>query len=126
MDLIIPLSQFHIIVCKKCQIGVLPNSQWDSHFRKHKISRQLRQTMKERALADPAAIQNEIELRDRFQYPVHQSAIEELPIYTDGLACEMHYDDGNYDFDQNLIRAISYHGLSTMDHGLRGSPRAKA
>ena len=94
MDLIERLSQFHIVVCRKCQIGVLPNSQWDSHFRRHKVAHRMRQMMKRRVLEDPDIIHNESELSDRFQYPVREPAIEQLPVYPDGSACSERGEDG--------------------------------
>jgi hypothetical protein len=94
MDLIQGLDQYHIVIYKKCRVGVLPSSQWDSHFKRHKVAFRLRQKMKESVLKDPNIIHNESELDERFRYPVKGSAIEQLPVYNDGLACNMVQGDG--------------------------------
>jgi hypothetical protein len=89
MDLIEQLSQFGIIVCKKCQIGVLPNSQWNSHFRKHQVAHSVRQGMRECMLEDPQIIRDEQQLEEKFEYPVGEVSLPQLPVYRDGLRCEM-------------------------------------
>lgn len=92
MDLIVYLSQLGVVTCKKCQIGVLPNSQWGTHFRKHHINHQTRQKMRQRILEYPEVIENDQQLGAQFQYPVRQPPIPHVTVYRDGLACEMQKD----------------------------------
>lgn len=93
-DLIEPLSQYHVVICKECKVAVLPNSQWNSHFKKHQVGARVRQEMKNQVCKDPNMIQDEQDLNERFQYPVNQVALPQLPVYQDGMACNERYDGG--------------------------------
>lgn len=94
MDTIELLLRFPLVICKKCRVAVLPNSQWDTHFKKHDIGPRMRHRMKEQVLGNPDIIQSERELETRFQYPDREDALAQLPTYTDGLACNERKENG--------------------------------
>lgn len=91
MELIEYLPHFRVVVCKKCRIGVLMNSQFDTHFkRRHQVASMTRRAMKEMILRQhPQSIQNERLLEEQFQYPIRQAPLPRITTHEDGFACNM-------------------------------------
>lgn len=112
MELIGYVSRFHVVVCKKCHMGVLMNSQFDTHFkRQHQVGGITRKAMRKRIMEQyPQAIQDEQSLMKRFQYPTRQAPLPEIPTQDHGLACDM-------------IRHIGGPSCEYVCHDVRGMQR---
>jgi hypothetical protein len=77
--------QYHVVICNKCQIAVIP-AQVEEHLRKQhsRLSRQERCDIAKRyhCLSDVALVESEV------KYPKPgQPPLDTLPIYFDGLKC---------------------------------------
>jgi hypothetical protein len=77
--------QYHVVICNKCQIAVIP-AQVEEHLRKQhsRLSRQERYDIAKRyhCLSDVALVESEV------KYPKPgQTPLDTLPIYFDGLKC---------------------------------------
>lgn len=89
MDLVTIIARFHIVVCQRCQVGVLLDRQWDTHFgRLHQLSLAARNALKARVLKqDSQLIQTQDNLVERFQYPAGQIPLPQIPVFEKGYAC---------------------------------------
>lgn len=91
MELVGYIPRWDIVVCKKCQLGILMNGQFETHFRrKHNILKLTRQIMRDQIRQQhPHAVESEQKLVEQFQYPIRGRSLVDIPTFMDGLACSM-------------------------------------
>lgn len=80
------VAEYQIVVCKKCRHAVLP-SHIRSHLQRvHKVKLQQAEGIAKRVCAWPRVVEyaSEIAVPERAILAIH-----ELPVYTDGLLCQL-------------------------------------
>jgi len=96
MDWIKVLPGCKVAVCKRCRLGLLLDKTFDRRLQDlHRLAPSVRQLARQKLIEkEPAVIEDEIELVERFKYPAKEPPLDPPDIHKGGLACDFADNDG--------------------------------